>query len=215
MIQGAMELGALVAFIQYSERFFRPIADLSEKYNILQSAMASSERVFTLLDTPVEVGNPENPVRPSEPPRGDIGRDRVRRGHVGATRPTEIRDHEGRDQAETPSDNRVSRLVSAYLGSGRTSNLRAEVRLLPGPLGVCPRPPESSAITVAAPGSYLSGSCSELNSRSAHSSRGLCRPVPTLTLTGAPTKIRVSADVAQIAPSCDHRAGANWFACRA
>jgi len=72
MIQGAIELGALVAFIQYSERFFRPIADLSEKYNILQSAMASSERVFNLLDTPVEVGNPENPVRPSDPPKGDI-----------------------------------------------------------------------------------------------------------------------------------------------
>ena len=58
MIQGAMELGALVAFIQYSERFFRPIADMSEKYNILQSAMASSERVFTLLDTPAAVANP-------------------------------------------------------------------------------------------------------------------------------------------------------------
>jgi ATP-binding cassette, subfamily B, multidrug efflux pump len=72
MIQGAMELGALVAFIQYSERFFRPIADLSEKYNILQSAMASSERVFTLLDTPVEVANPEKPIQPSEPPKGDI-----------------------------------------------------------------------------------------------------------------------------------------------
>jgi ATP-binding cassette, subfamily B, multidrug efflux pump len=72
MIQGAVELGALVAFIQYSERFFRPIADLSEKYNILQSAMASSERVFSLLDTRVEVGNPENPIRPSEPPRGEI-----------------------------------------------------------------------------------------------------------------------------------------------
>jgi len=72
MIQGAMELGALVAFIQYSERFFRPIADLSEKYNILQSAMASSERVFTLLDTPVEVGNPVNPVLPSGSPRGEI-----------------------------------------------------------------------------------------------------------------------------------------------
>ena len=72
MIQGAMELGALVAFIQYSERFFRPIADLSEKYNILQSAMASSERVFTLLDTRAEVTSPENPVRPSVPPSGDI-----------------------------------------------------------------------------------------------------------------------------------------------
>jgi len=72
MIQGAMELGALVAFIQYSERFFRPIADLSEKYNILQSAMASSERVFTLLDTPAEVTSPEIPIRPPVAPSGDI-----------------------------------------------------------------------------------------------------------------------------------------------
>src|SRR5205814_8737156 len=47
-------LGTLVAFIQYTQRFFRPISDLSEKYNILQQAMASSERIFDLLDTPVE-----------------------------------------------------------------------------------------------------------------------------------------------------------------
>jgi ATP-binding cassette subfamily B protein len=72
MIQGVLELGALVAFIQYSERFFRPIADMSEKYNILQSAMASSERVFTLLDTRVEVSNPVHAMRPSGIPRGDI-----------------------------------------------------------------------------------------------------------------------------------------------
>ena len=72
MIQGAIELGALVAFIQYSERFFRPIADMSEKYNILQSAMASSERVFALLDTHVEVDSPVNPVKPSGGPAGDI-----------------------------------------------------------------------------------------------------------------------------------------------
>ena len=54
-LQGAVELGALVAFIQYAQRFFRPISDLSEKFNILQSAMASSERIFDLLDTPVEI----------------------------------------------------------------------------------------------------------------------------------------------------------------
>jgi ATP-binding cassette subfamily B multidrug efflux pump len=54
-------LGTLVAFIQYAQRFFRPIQDLSEKYNILQSAMASSERIFKLLDTPAEVANPEAP----------------------------------------------------------------------------------------------------------------------------------------------------------
>jgi ATP-binding cassette subfamily B protein len=50
--QGALSLGVLVAFFQYGLRFFRPIQDLSEKYNILQSAMAASERVFKLLDTP-------------------------------------------------------------------------------------------------------------------------------------------------------------------
>ena len=48
----------MVAFIQYAQRFFRPIQDLSEKYNILQSAMASSERIFKLLDTPVEIASP-------------------------------------------------------------------------------------------------------------------------------------------------------------
>ena len=55
---GALTLGALVAFVQYSERFFRPISDLSEKYTILQSAMASSERIFKLLDTVPSVCSP-------------------------------------------------------------------------------------------------------------------------------------------------------------
>ena len=53
--------GVLVAFIQYSQRFFRPIQDLSEKYNILQAAMAASERVFKLLDTPAELQSPAEP----------------------------------------------------------------------------------------------------------------------------------------------------------
>src|SRR6185503_9583002 len=52
VLQKELTFGALVAFIQYSEKFFRPIADLSEKYNILQSAMASSERIFKLLTHP-------------------------------------------------------------------------------------------------------------------------------------------------------------------
>jgi ATP-binding cassette subfamily B multidrug efflux pump len=49
-LRGAMTVGTIAAFLQYARRFFRPIQDLSEKYNILQSAMASSERVFRLLD---------------------------------------------------------------------------------------------------------------------------------------------------------------------
>jgi ATP-binding cassette subfamily B protein len=56
---GALTLGVVVAFLQYGLRFFRPIQDLSEKYNILQSAMASSERVFKLLDTEPTVLPPE------------------------------------------------------------------------------------------------------------------------------------------------------------
>jgi ATP-binding cassette subfamily B protein len=59
--QGVLSLGVLIAFFQYGLRFFRPIQDLSEKYNILQSAMAASERVFKLLDTPTHVTSPSTP----------------------------------------------------------------------------------------------------------------------------------------------------------
>ena len=55
VMENALTLGSLVAFLQYSQRFFRPISDMSEKFNVLQGAMASSERIFALLDTPVEV----------------------------------------------------------------------------------------------------------------------------------------------------------------
>jgi ATP-binding cassette, subfamily B, multidrug efflux pump len=55
-LQNTLTLGSLVAFLQYAQRFFRPISDMSEKFNVLQAAMASSERIFTLLDTPVSIG---------------------------------------------------------------------------------------------------------------------------------------------------------------
>ncbi len=55
VIEGTLTLGSLVAFLMYAQRFFRPISDMSEKFNILQGAMASSERIFTLLDTPVQI----------------------------------------------------------------------------------------------------------------------------------------------------------------
>jgi ATP-binding cassette subfamily B multidrug efflux pump len=61
VLRNAVTIGVLVAFIQYSQRFFRPIQDLSEKYNILQAAMAASERVFKLLDTPAELQSPATP----------------------------------------------------------------------------------------------------------------------------------------------------------
>ena len=69
VIRNTVSLGVLVAFMQYAQRFFRPIQDLSEKYNILQSAMASSERIFKLLDTPAEVVTPQTPRVPDGPGR--------------------------------------------------------------------------------------------------------------------------------------------------
>ncbi|HKB70843.1 MAG TPA: ABC transporter ATP-binding protein [Thermoanaerobaculia bacterium] len=75
VIRGAISIGVLVAFIQYAQRFFRPIADLSDKYNILQAAMASSERIFRLLDTPAAIASPAAPVRP--PREGRLAMERV------------------------------------------------------------------------------------------------------------------------------------------
>ncbi|HLR76112.1 MAG TPA: ABC transporter ATP-binding protein [Balneolaceae bacterium] len=59
---GTVTFGILVAFIQYVRQFFRPIQGISQKFNILQSALASSERIFDVLDTENEIKNPENPV---------------------------------------------------------------------------------------------------------------------------------------------------------
>jgi ATP-binding cassette, subfamily B, multidrug efflux pump len=64
VVAGTIQVGVLISFMMYAQRFFRPIQDLSEKFNILQSAMAASERIFKLLDEPVTI------VSPAEPRRG-------------------------------------------------------------------------------------------------------------------------------------------------
>jgi ATP-binding cassette subfamily B protein len=69
VIRGVATIGVLVAFMQYAQRFFRPIQDLSEKYNILQSAMAAGERVFKLLDTKIEVTSAAITKQPQGPGR--------------------------------------------------------------------------------------------------------------------------------------------------
>ena len=69
VLRGVATLGVLVAFMQYAQRFFRPIQDLSEKYNILQSAMAACERIFKMLDTPVEITSPAITKTPDGPGR--------------------------------------------------------------------------------------------------------------------------------------------------
>jgi ATP-binding cassette, subfamily B, multidrug efflux pump len=97
-VRNATTLGVLVAFIQYAQRFFRPIQDLSEKYNILQSAMASSERIFKLLDTPVEITSPAVTKSPEGPGRIEFdhvwfayrsipANDRTGNDHVGTAAP--------------------------------------------------------------------------------------------------------------------------------
>ena len=80
VLQGSLTLGSLVAFLLYSGRFFRPISDMSEKFNVLQAAMASSERIFKLLDTPVSIvsgsashGSRSLPAASRQPPATDGG----------------------------------------------------------------------------------------------------------------------------------------------
>ena len=77
VLADTLTLGALIAFFQFSERFFRPIRDLSEKYNILQSAMASSERIFNLLDTKPAIVSPAMP-------RALLSKGSALRGTVGS-----------------------------------------------------------------------------------------------------------------------------------
>ena len=78
VLAGSVSVGVLAMFIQYSQRFWRPIQDLSDKYNILQSAMAASERIFKLLDTPTQIVSPANPLH------GD-GTNRIEFRHVWFT----------------------------------------------------------------------------------------------------------------------------------
>ncbi|HEV8340858.1 MAG TPA: ABC transporter ATP-binding protein [Candidatus Binatia bacterium] len=66
ILAGALEAGVMVAFIQYIQRMYHPVRDLAEKYNIMQAAMASSERIFMLLDNPPTIKNPPNPKRPAQ-----------------------------------------------------------------------------------------------------------------------------------------------------
>jgi ATP-binding cassette subfamily B protein len=75
VVETAASLGVVIAFTAYAQRFFRPIMDFSEKYNILQSAMAASERIFKLLDTPVGIVSPTVTKKPE-------GRGRIQFDHV-------------------------------------------------------------------------------------------------------------------------------------
>jgi ATP-binding cassette, subfamily B, multidrug efflux pump len=110
-IRGATTLGVLVAFIQYAQRFFRPIQDLSEKYNILQSAMASSERIFKLLDTKADIVSPESPKVP-------VGAGRIEFDHVWFSYDVRLKD--ALPKAEASEPDWVLRDVSFTIDPGST-----------------------------------------------------------------------------------------------
>ena len=125
IVQNVMTLGVLVAFMQYAQRFFRPIQDLSEKYNILQSAMAAGERVFKLLDTKAEITSPAVTKQPKGP--GRIEFDHVWfaynvRGGTGApARPGEPSPAEAADKSVRPAPDWVLRDVSFALEPSETA----------------------------------------------------------------------------------------------
>ena len=72
ILEGTLTVGTITAFFLWARRFFRPIQDLSEKYNILQGAMASSERIFQLLDTEPQIRDHPHPLHLPRPGRGEI-----------------------------------------------------------------------------------------------------------------------------------------------
>jgi ATP-binding cassette, subfamily B, multidrug efflux pump len=77
VIRDAVSLGTLVAFLGYLSMFFGPVRDIAEKFNIMQSAMASSERIFQILDKPKEDENDRDLPIPDQSLRGEIEFDRV------------------------------------------------------------------------------------------------------------------------------------------
>ncbi len=121
VLAGGLTLGVLVAFIQYSERFWRPISDLSEKFNVLQAAMAASERIFGLLDTKALVTSPDPAVRPP------VVQGRVSLEHVWfsyaqdtAAKPRAASDYVLKDVDFVVEPGRSVALVGAT-GAGKTS----------------------------------------------------------------------------------------------
>ena len=115
----SLTIGVLAAFLQLLRRFFRPLQDLSEKFNILQSAMASSERVFALLDAPETVRDPAAPRTLPRPVRGAVAFEDVWFRYPQAGRGGEARPG-GPAEAPAEDDGWVLRGVSFTAEPGRT-----------------------------------------------------------------------------------------------
>ncbi|MFY9583284.1 MAG: ABC transporter ATP-binding protein, partial [Candidatus Acidiferrales bacterium] len=125
VLSGALQIGVIVAFAQYSQRFFRPIQDLSEKFNILQTAMASSERIFKLLDEPVAIASPAEGMA-LEKARGEIEFRNVWFAYRGGAEPAE-EDWVLRDVSFRVAPGQTVAIVG-HTGAGKTTIIQLLLR---------------------------------------------------------------------------------------
>jgi ATP-binding cassette, subfamily B, multidrug efflux pump len=125
VIAGTIQIGVLVAFMMYAQRFFRPIQDLSEKFNILQSAMAASERIFRLLDEPVTIFSPAK-IHALPAPRGEIEFRNVWFAYHGGANPKE-EDWVLRDVSFRVEPGQTLAIVG-HTGAGKTTIIQLLLR---------------------------------------------------------------------------------------
>ncbi|HYL45811.1 MAG TPA: ABC transporter ATP-binding protein [Candidatus Limnocylindrales bacterium] len=125
VIDGTIEIGVLLTFMLYAQRFFRPIQDLSEKFNILQSAMAASERIFKLLDEPVTIVSAPN-AKSLPAPRGEIEFRNVWFAYHGGANPKE-EDWVLRDVSFRVEPGQTLAIVG-HTGAGKTTIIQLLLR---------------------------------------------------------------------------------------
>lgn len=118
---GAVTFGTLVAFFEYAGRFFRPVQELSQRYTVMQAAMASAERIFALLDTDVVLRSPDRPHRIDGRSRGEIVFDHVTFAYPGG--PPVLRDVSFR---VAPGERLA---VVGWTGAGKSTLIRLLARL--------------------------------------------------------------------------------------
>jgi ATP-binding cassette subfamily B protein len=125
VIGGTVEIGFLFTFMVYAQRFFRPIQDLSEKFNILQTAMAASERIFRLLDEPITIFSAEK-TRSLPAPRGEIEFRNVWFAYRGGATPSE-EDWVLRDVSFRVEPGQTLAIVG-HTGAGKTTIIQLLLR---------------------------------------------------------------------------------------
>jgi ATP-binding cassette subfamily B multidrug efflux pump len=126
VIGGTIEIGVLIAFMMYAQRFFRPIQDLSEKFNILQSAMAASERIFKLLDEPLTTGTLTAHVKSLPAPQGNIEFRNVWFAYLGGANPRD-EDWVLRDVSFRVEPGQTLAIVG-HTGAGKTTIIQLLLR---------------------------------------------------------------------------------------